>query len=263
MSIKTSQKEVLKNLEEMCELNLIVNRDDLWALKNESLDIRINNLERNSRLLKISKRMGWLIGKFPFVKGVYLSGSLSKLGANNDDADIDYFIITKNNRIWTARLVLIIFKRLFLFNSLKYFCTNYFIDENHLELNKKNIYTAIESASLMALQNKGLLGKFIEKNPFIQDYFPNFIPQKADSFNYSTFSRWRVSDPSFGTGDQRINNFWGDWIENNAREIIKKRMLKVHQNKNSDAEISEIYMGAWYSDIQDRVLENYNEKKLV
>jgi hypothetical protein len=152
---------------------------------------------------------------------------------------------------------------LFLFNSHKYFCTNFFIDEHHLKLNKKNIYTAVESASLIALTNKGLLGKFIEKNPFIQDYFPNFIPQKADSFNYSTFSRWRVYDPLFGTGDQRINNFWGDWIENKAREIIKKRMLKVHQNKNSDAEIHEHTSGFWPNSVQNRVLENYNEKKLV
>lgn len=263
LSIKTSQKEVLKNLEEMSELNLIVNRDDLWALSNKSLDIRVNNLERNSRLLRISKRMGWLIGKFPFIKGVYLSGSLSKLGANNDDDDIDYFIITKPNRVWTTRLILTIFRRLFLFNSHKYFCANFFIDEHHLKLNKKNIYTAVESASLIALTNKGLLGKFIEKNPFIQDYFPNFIPQKADSFNYSTFSRWRVYDPLFGTGDQRINNFWGDWIENKAREIIKKRMLKVHQNKNSDAEIHEHTSGFWPNSVQNRVLENYNEKKLV
>jgi hypothetical protein len=263
LSIKTSQKEVLKNLGEMTKSNLIVNRDDLWALNNESLDIRLNNLKRNSRLLKISKRMGWLIHQFPFVKGVYLSGSLSKLGTTSDDDDIDYFIITKLNRAWTTRLVLIIFKRLFLFNSHKYFCTNFFIDEKHLELKKKNIYTAVESASLIALTNKGLLGKFYEKNKFIQDYFPNFIPEKAYTFNSSTFSRWRVYDPLFGTGDQRINNFWGDWIENKAREIITRSMLKNSWRKNSNSEISEHTSGFWPNSVQNRVLENYNEKKLV
>lgn len=270
LSIKTSQKEVLKNLEEMYELHLIVNRDDLWALNNKSLDIRIDNLKRNSRLLRISKRMGWLIRKFPFVKGVYLSGSLSKLGANNDDDDIDYFIITKKNRAWSARLFLTAFKKLFLFNQKRYFCINFFIDENHLELNKKNIYTAIESATLMALYNKGLLGKFYERNTFIQDYFPNFIPQKAYTFDNRIYLseilipkyQREIYYRLFGTKNHPAN-IWGDWIENKAREIITRRMLKNSRGKESDSEISEHTSGFWPNSIQNRVVDNYNEKKLV
>ncbi len=270
LSIKTSQKEVLKNLEEMCELNLIVNRDDLWALSNKSLDIRVNNLKRNSRLLRISKRMGWLIRKFPFVKGVYLSGSLSKLGANNDDADIDYFIITKNNRAWSARLFLTAFKRIFLLNNKQYFCINFFIDENHLELNKKNIYTAVESASLMALHNKGLLGKFYERNPFIQDCFPNFIPQKAYTFD-NRISLSEILIPRYQreiyyrlAGTKRITvNFLGNWIEKKAQDIFKKNFYKNFPGENSNSEISEHTSGFWPNSIQNRVLENYNKKKLV
>ena len=262
LSIKTSQKEILKNLEEMYELHLILNRDDLWALNNKSLDTRVNNLKRNSRLLRISKRMGWLIRKFPFVKGVYLSGSLSKLGANNDDADIDYFIITKKNRAWSARLFLTAFKKIFLFNQKRYFCINFFIDENHLELNKKNIYTAVESASLMALHNKGLLGKFYEKNPFIQDYFPNFIPQKAYTFNYTSFFKSQY-DPLYGTTNEVTDDFLGNWIEKKAQDIFKKRLSVKFNGQNGDSEISDHASGIWPDSIQNRVLNNYNEKKLV
>jgi len=270
LSIKTSQKEVLKNLEEIYELNIIVNRDGLWALSNESLDIRINNLKRNSRLLRISKRMGWLISKFPFVKGVYLSGSLSKLGAKSDNDDIDYFIITEPNRTYTTKLILGMFRRLFLFNSHKYFCPNYIIDEKHLELKIKNIYTAIESASLIVLANKGLLGKFYEKNPFIQDYFPNFIPEKAYTFN-NRISLSEILIPKyqreiyyrlFGT-ENHPANIWGNWIEKKVRKIMKRRHLNLSLKKYGNSEISEWAMGQWISNIQDRVLENYNNKKLV
>ncbi len=265
LSLKTAQEEVMINLEKLNKSEFIIGRDGLWGLKNKAIDIRLNNLKRNSRLLRISKRMGWLISNFPFVKGVYLSGSLSKLGANNDDDDIDYFIITKNNRAWSARLFLTVFKKIFLLNNKRYFCTNFFIDENHLELNKKNIYTAVESASLMILHNKGLLGKFYEKNTFIQDYFPNFIPEKACTFNSSTFSIWRLYDPLslYGTRNEVTDNFIGNWIEKKAQDIFKKKFYKNFRGKNSDSEISEHTSGFWPDSIQNRVIDNYSEKKLV
>ena len=264
LSLKASQEAVLKNLEEMASAGYIFTKNGLWALKTKSLDLRLNNLKRNARLLRISKKMGWIIRKFPFVKGVYISGSLSKQGAN-DNADIDYFIITKNNRAWSARLFLTAFKKIFLLNNKRYFCINFFLDENHLELNKKNIYTAVESASLIPLHNKGLLGKFYEKNPFIRDYFPNFIPQKAYTFKYTRFFlHWIFNyDPLYGTRNEVTDDFFGNWIEKKARKIITRRMLNNFQSKYSDSEISEYSSGFWPNSVQNRVLNNYNEKKLV
>lgn len=260
LSLRASQETVSKNLEEMISPGHVFTKNGLWGLKTKSLDVRLNNLKRNARLLRISKRMGWVIRKFPFVKGVYLSGSLSKLGAN-DNADIDYFIITKNNRAWSARLFLTAFKKIFLINNKRYFCINFFLDENHLELNKKNIYTAIESASLIPLHNKGLLGKFYEKNPFIRDYFPNFIPQKAYTFNYTSFFKSQY-DPLHRTTNE-ADDFFGNWIEKKAQDIFKKRLSIKFNGENGDYEISDHASGIWPNSVQNRVLNNYNEKKLV
>jgi hypothetical protein len=261
LSLKASKEVVFKNLEEMLSTGYIFTKNGLWALNTKSLDVRLHNLKRNTRLLKISKRMGWLIRKFPFVKGVYLSGSLSKLGANSD-ADIDYFIVTKNNRAWSARLFLTAFKKIFLLNNKRYFCINFFLDENHLELNKKNIYTAIESASLIAIHNKGLLGKFYEKNGFIQEYFPNFIPQKAYNFNYTSSFKSQY-DPLYGTTNEIANDFFGNWREKKAQDIFKKRLSIKFNGENGDSEISDHASGIWPNSVQNRVLNNYNEKKLV
>ena len=261
LSLKASKEVVFKNLEEMLSTGYIFTKNGLWALNTKSLDVRLHNLKRNTRLLKISKRMGWLIRKFPFVKGVYLSGSLSKLGANSD-ADIDYFIVTKNNRAWSARLFLTAFKKIFLLNNKRYFCINFFLDENHLELNKKNIYTAIESASLIAIHNKGLLGKFYEKNGFIQEYFPNFIPQKAYNFNYTSSFKSQY-DPLYGTTNEIADDFFGNWIEKKAQDIFKKRLSIKFNGENGDSEISDHASGIWPNSVQNRVLNNYNEKKLV
>ena len=63
------------------------------------------------------------ISKFPYIENVSISGALSKNYYNND-GDIDFFLITQPNRLWIARTLLIIYKKMFLLNSRKYFCVN-------------------------------------------------------------------------------------------------------------------------------------------
>jgi hypothetical protein len=61
------------------------------------------------------------------------------------------FITTAKNRLWIARTLMHGLKKLtFLFNKQHYFCMNYYVDEvQQLQIREKNIYTAIEVATLM------------------------------------------------------------------------------------------------------------------
>jgi len=61
-----------------------------------------------AKLLKKADKAANFIAAFPFVKGVAISGSLSKKFAD-EDADIDFFIITAANRLWLARTFLHLF----------------------------------------------------------------------------------------------------------------------------------------------------------
>ena len=63
---------------------------------------RARGNELAAKRLKLARRISGFIGQFPFVRGVMLSGSLSK-GYMDPDSDIDYFIITKPGRLWVAR----------------------------------------------------------------------------------------------------------------------------------------------------------------
>ena len=54
------------------------------------------------------------IAKFPYIECVSLSGALSKGYYDDDDGDFDFFIITKPNRLWIARTLLILYKKIFL-----------------------------------------------------------------------------------------------------------------------------------------------------
>jgi len=115
-----------------------------------------------------------LIKRFPFVRAVLITGSLSK-NSSDRTSDLDFMIITAPHRLWIARTLLMLFKKIFLFNSFKYFCLNYFITEDSLEIEDKNVFTATEIAHIKGTYNIHLVNKFIESNSWINKYFPNYI----------------------------------------------------------------------------------------
>lgn len=123
------------------------------------------------------------IAHFPFVRAISISGSLSKFSAGKD-ADIDYFIITKANRLWIARTLLHLFKKLtFITHHQHYFCMNYFIDEEALAIKDNNIYSAIEIATLLPVYNETLIQEFKNANLWAKKFLPNEDFQNNNDFN--------------------------------------------------------------------------------
>jgi len=151
--------------------------DKFYSLKNDYALVvrRYNGNRKAAELIKIAHRISaWLI-KFPYVRGIAISGSLSKNFAD-DQSDIDLFIITAPNRLWIARSLMHAFKKLtYLVNKQDYFCMNYYIDEEQLEIAEKTIYTAIEVVTLIPLQGDTQFEQFYTANAWTRDYLPNKI----------------------------------------------------------------------------------------
>ena len=120
---------------------------------------------------------------FPFVKGIAVSGSLSKYFAD-EKTDIDFFIITTANRLWIARTILHIFKKFtYLLKMQDLFCMNYFIDEAELGILEKNIYTATEIATILPLFGYKIFDSFFKVNSWTRSFFPNkymYMPPAKD-----------------------------------------------------------------------------------
>lgn len=114
-----------------------------------------------------------LIAEFPFVRSVAVSGSLSK-GQMRPGGDIDYFIITQAGYLWLTRALLVAFKKIFLLNSHKFFCVNYFVANSHLEIPDKNIFTATEIATLLPIYGENAFSEFRNKNRWTYKYIGNF-----------------------------------------------------------------------------------------
>jgi hypothetical protein len=114
------------------------------------------------------------IASFPFVRGVLATGSLSK-GYMDEESDLDFFVITSPRRLWITRTLLVLFKRIFLGNSHKFFCINYFIDEDHLEIEEKNIFSATELVTILPLVNKNLYIRLLSENDhWLTRFLPNY-----------------------------------------------------------------------------------------
>ncbi|MEM6725307.1 MAG: nucleotidyltransferase domain-containing protein [Bacteroidota bacterium] len=219
---------------------------------------RIVRGERSKKYVKIAHRMGKLIASFPFVSGVYVSGSLSKKWID-DEGDIDYFIITRPGRLWIARTFLVFFKKLFLFNSHKYFCVNYFIDEDHLEIEEKNRFTATEIATLLPIAGKKLFIRFREANQWVNDHFPHYpMPQLSDM---RQVSKWGLGKLLQWPMSGRL----GTWLD--RRFLLLTLSVWKRKFKSLDLEHFEValksrkYVSKHHPNhFQQRVLQSFQEK---
>jgi hypothetical protein len=161
-----------------------------YSVRNDHKAVirRINGNKMAGEKLPIAQHYSKLISCFPFVRGVMLSGSLSKNYMDNE-SDIDYFIVTEPGRLWITRAMLALFKRVFLLNSHKFFCFNYLVDSRSLEIEEKNIYTAFETATLIPVYGKKVCDQFYSTNDvWVKRYLPNlannrteFITEKKNS----------------------------------------------------------------------------------
>jgi predicted nucleotidyltransferase len=188
---------------------------------------RINGNLLAEKFNSIAKKYSRIISKFPFVRAVFISGSLSK-GYMDKESDIDYFIITAPGRLWLSRTLLVLFKKIFLLNSHKYFCVNYFIDENNLEIPDKNIFTAMELVTLVPMINNELFEKFLEANTWTGNFLPN-----AGSLNNKIKEKKRNFSRRSSSGNFKFywEKFFSGSIGNKLDDFCLKITLKYWKKK--------------------------------
>jgi len=171
----TTPEEVKKELESLHSNQLIQFKGKFYLLNNDDSYIRRREAgnELAVKRLKTARRVSGFISRFPFIRGILLSGSISK-GFMEEDSDIDYFVITHPNRVWFSRLMLMLFKKIFLLNSKRIFCINYFVDSENMEIQEKNIFTATELVTLLPTFGRDIYEELYKKNTWVKQFFPNY-----------------------------------------------------------------------------------------
>lgn len=227
--------------------------------KEESLVARRERgNERAEKSMKRAYRMGRFIGRFPFVRGVCLSGSISK-GYLEADSDLDYFIITKPGRLWVARTFLIAFKKIFLLNSYKYFCVNYFIDTEHLTIEEKNLFTATEVMTLLPVYGEQLFHDFQGRNEWSKTFYPNY-PEQSTASTHSG-----KSGPLKKVNEWLLSGALGTRLDRYFMKLTMKQWVKKFPHfKAEDFELamrSRTYVSKHHpSNFQRKVLQAHRDK---
>ncbi|MBL8010844.1 MAG: hypothetical protein JNJ64_09570 [Flavobacteriales bacterium] len=170
---RPARSEVEDLLHELHRQQVIANVGAYWGLRITEADVRARHedAQRAEARMPKARRMARRIARTPFVRAVFVSGSLSK-GRLATDGDIDFFIITAPGRLWLARTLLIAYKKLFLFNSRRDFCINYFLDTEHLAVEDRNRFTATEVITLMGLHGNGTRDAFFRANQWAFELLP-------------------------------------------------------------------------------------------
>ncbi|MES2618771.1 MAG: hypothetical protein V4613_12890 [Bacteroidota bacterium] len=181
--------ELNTDLQQLVDKGQLYFINEHYTLKDDAKIVatKIQGEEKASELLPKAMRVGRLLSRFPFVRFVGISGSLSKQYAD-DKTDFDFFIITANNRLWICRTLLHLFKKLtFLLGRQKYFCMNYFIDESSLEIEDKNIFVINEIATLVPVYNASAYHQFLQANHWALQQLPHFKVNTTDITNKQYF----------------------------------------------------------------------------
>ncbi|HEY1037912.1 MAG TPA: nucleotidyltransferase domain-containing protein [Bacteroidia bacterium] len=260
-SIPANNKDVEKVASELLEIGIISNHSGFYFLKDQDATIVQERKVKENRAineLQKSQKYTRLISRFPFVKAVCISGSLSK-GVMETDGDVDYFIITEKGRLWICRSLLIAFKKLFLLNSRKYFCTNYFVDTENMVIPDKSIFTATEINYLKPVCNELLVDKMRIENNWTEQFTPNYkrpdcedcfpesrngmkrffefcmkgnAGEKLDNYFFRlTLKRWKKKFPHFNAEDFDLNMRSRKNVSKHHPRGYQQKVLIAHEQK--------------------------------
>ena len=235
---------------------IVFSSDGFYALDNNPARIqrRLEGNQRARELLPTARKIGAFLFRFPYVHGVAISGSLSKNYADKN-GDIDFFIITKANRLWIARTILHLFKKItFLVGRQHYYCMNYFIDEEALCIPERNIYTATEVITLLTVAGSAAMNDFFEANAWSKEWFPVHAPDKALEVSDNIITLKKFSERILNWN--RLDTFL---FRLTSRRWRKKEMRRL---KNSKGRVMNLITGKHFSKsdpeaFQQRILSLY------
>jgi hypothetical protein len=103
---KCSLDNVMIEVDELVHKRKIYRVGDSILLDNipELVKRRDRGREKALKLWKVAQVVSHLMKRFPYVRGIFISGALAKLYMDRD-TDIDFFIITKPERLWICRTI--------------------------------------------------------------------------------------------------------------------------------------------------------------
>jgi len=180
------------------------------------------------------------ISQIPFLRGLLISGSLSK-GTQDVDGDIDFLVLTTADRLWTARFFASLQLRFIPKYKWTHYCLNYWLPENNLFVSDRTLFSATEIAFLKPVMNADLCKKFFEENNWVKSFYPNWKPPedlvatRKPSYGKQLLE-WLLSGSLGDLFESRVRR----WLMNRYKRIIHRYQSDQAGNTDARIEFSEI-----------------------
>lgn len=240
--------EILQILEDSDKIkSLVSSRRGFYFLKNREglVEIRESRYVLAFKKMKRAKRIANFLKFIPGIEMVALCNSLAWANAR-EESDIDFFIVTAPNKIWTARFWSAGFLKIFGLrpnkkNNKDKICLSFFTDEDSLNLeplaiSKADTYLIYWITQLQPLFDRGgVYDKFWQANAWIKKFLPNIFPRGVDEKENTVFS---AGTATAGLLEKFFRWFQIKMMPKNLREmancdsrvIITDKILKFHAN---------------------------------
>ncbi|MFC1711131.1 hypothetical protein ACFLZ1_00940 [Patescibacteria group bacterium] len=158
------------------------------------LETRKNREKISSEKISIAKKTAKILKLIPWVQAIAITGALAMKNSEKQD-DIDFLIITSENRLWLTRLLAILVLQILGRrrkpgdkNVKNKICTNMFLDKSALKIfkDKQNLFTSHEiTQAKLILQKDYAWEMFLNENKWVKVFLPNsFVLDKASLRKY-------------------------------------------------------------------------------
>jgi len=277
---QASFSEVLCQLETMMQKRMLISSQGYYFFPHKEKYI----LTRNKRYgfaekkYAIAKRCATILSYLGGVKLVCVCNSLA-LSNVREESDIDFFIITQKNRIWSTRFLVTLMAH---FTRMRRHhekiqdrvCLSFYISEEACNLEKilleKDIYFFYWLVNLYPVYDReDIFEKFWNENKWLRECFPNIF-LRAPSLRRQVKAR-TLKNIIIRFGEIISNSFFGEMIErilkkfqmrkilkntesvfrfHDTRVIVSDSMLKFHENDRR-----ETYREAWNKNLEKYTLQ--------
>ena len=212
---KTSKYQVLIGLRKLAKKGKILEKNDYFSLNFNRQIFReyIRRRKICQKNFQKARRYLGLLKILPFVKNISVINSLA-FQSSDEKSDIDILLVTKKNRLWFTRALVVLVLEILGQNKNKWyragkFCLGFAFDEEVLNLKKfrlkNDIYFSYWLAMLAPVLDRGLTQGLFKKMPGFMTICPIGSRKKID-FTPEIPGRKKFSEGPWATN---LRNYWG------------------------------------------------------
>ena len=186
----------------------LAGREGIVAVRRQRQQIR-------DRLWAPAHRYARWLRHVPFLRMVAVCGSHAA-GNPRPDADVDFFLITESDRLWTVQVASMLLRRIASLLSVRV-CPNYFLTLESLEVSPHNLYHAREVAQTIPLWGGDVHLQFLDANRWVGRFLPNLA--HADD------RRDRLEEAAQPRLARALEWLLGGWIGNVLERTLHRLLL--------------------------------------